>query len=128
MDSSRRRLTVAEVTALRTVLLHEGLPPLTEAEASPWITHPLLIQTPCNRQKVTGSESGGRTGSKQSGRTVESLDAPHVVLGDVPLTGVGSVGMHQSLRISRVPQAEGVTDLVSRHLDQVVEPHPCGVT
>lgn len=75
-----------------------------------------------------GSESGGRTGSKRPGRTVESLDAPHVVLGDVPLTGVGSVGMHQSLRVSGVPQAEGVTDLMSRHLDQVVEPHPCRVT
>lgn len=79
-------------------------------------------------ESQTGSDSGGRTGSDRSGRTVESLDAPHIVLGDVPLTGVGGVGMHQSLRVSGVPQAEGMADLVSRHLDQVVEPHPCRVT
>ncbi len=60
--------------------------------------------------------------------TVEPLDAPDVILGDVPLPGVRGVGMHQSLRISGVPQAESVTDLMSRHLDQVVQPHPCRVT
>lgn len=37
------RVTVAEVTALRTVLPHEGLPSFAESESSPWITDPLLI-------------------------------------------------------------------------------------
>lgn len=59
------------------------------------------------------------------GFTVESLDAPHVVLGDVPLSGVGGVGMHQSLRVSGVPQTQSVADLVCRHLDQVVQPDSC---
>lgn len=57
--------------------------------------------------------------------TVESLDAPHVVLGDVPLSGVGGIGMHQSLRVSGVPQTQSVADLVCRHLDQVVQPDSC---
>lgn len=37
-------LTKAEVTALWTVLLHEGPSLLTEAKVSPWTTYPLLIQ------------------------------------------------------------------------------------
>lgn len=37
------RVTVAEVTALRTVLPHEGLSSFAESESSPWITDPLLI-------------------------------------------------------------------------------------
>lgn len=60
--------------------------------------------------------------------TVQPLDAPDVVPGDVPLSRVGGVGMHQSLGVSGVPQAEGVADLMGRHLDQVVEPHPCSHT
>lgn len=92
-----------------------------------------LSRQPANKQSVTHSaleEVKRRNESKCciQNWTVESLDAPHVVLGDVPLSGVGGVRMHQSLRVSGVPQAESVTDLMSRHLDQVVEPHACRVT
>lgn len=37
-------LTVAEVAALRTVLPHEGSPPLAEAQTGPGVTHPLLVK------------------------------------------------------------------------------------
>lgn len=57
--------------------------------------------------------------------TVQSLDAPHVVLAHVPLARVGGVGVHQGLRVSGVPQAEGVADLMSCYLDQVVQPDTC---
>lgn len=49
-------LTVAEVTALRTVLLHEGLPPLTEAKSSPRVTNSLLIYTACRHTDGHTSE------------------------------------------------------------------------
>lgn len=45
-------LTVAEVAALRTVLLHERLPALAEAEASPRVTHSLLIQAACTHTQA----------------------------------------------------------------------------
>ena len=60
--------------------------------------------------------------------TIEPLDAPDVILSNVPLSGVGGVGMHQGLRVSGVPQAQSMADLMSRHLDQVVQPNSCKIT
>lgn len=49
----QRGLTVAEITALRTVLLHERLPSLAEAEPSPRVADSLLIQTTCRATDVS---------------------------------------------------------------------------
>ena len=50
-------LTQAEVAAPGTVLLHEGPSALTEAQASPGPTHPLLIPAPCRRNKAELAEA-----------------------------------------------------------------------
>lgn len=57
--------------------------------------------------------------------TIETLDAPDIILSDVPLSSVGSVWMHESLWVSGVPQTQGVANLMSCHLDQVVQPDTC---
>lgn len=66
--SAQNGLTEAEVTAPGTVLLHEGPPSLTEAEASPGIADPLLIQTPWHTDK----EQSFRGGSGSEGERVSS--------------------------------------------------------
>lgn len=54
-------LTVAEVAALRTVLPHEGSPPLAEAQTSPGVTHPLLVEaTWVQRSEVRAVEGAQR--------------------------------------------------------------------
>lgn len=56
--------------------------------------------------------------------TIESLDPPHIILSNVSLSGVRGVGMHQSLWVPGVPQTQSVTNLMSSHLDQVIQPDP----
>lgn len=51
---------------------------------------------------------------------------PDVVLSNVPLARVGGIGVHQGLGVTGVPQPQGVPDLMSRHLYQVIQPHTWG--
>jgi len=65
-------------------------------------------------------------GARGGVSTVESLDAPHVVLGNGSLAGEGGVGVHQRPRVAGVPQAKSMTDLMSCYLNQVIQPHTWG--
>lgn len=112
------------------VLLLSQKPRRAHGSQTRFLSRQPANQQSATRRKVKAAKQDNETPQREwrVASTVESLDAPHVILGDVPLACVGGVGMHQSLRVSGVPQAEGVTDLMCRYLDQVVQPHPCRVT
>lgn len=57
--------------------------------------------------------------------TVESVQAPHLVLCDELAPRQSCVQVHDGLRVQGVHEAQDVADLVSRYVDQVCQPHPC---
>lgn len=58
--------------------------------------------------------------------TVEPVDSPHLILGDGLFASQGGVDVHEGVGVQRVHEAQGVSDLVGCHMDQVCEPNSWG--
>lgn len=58
--------------------------------------------------------------------TVEPVDSPHLILGDGLFASQGGIDVHEGVGVQRVHEAQGVSDLVGCHMDQVCEPNSWG--
>lgn len=59
-------------------------------------------------------------------QTIESVEAPNLILCNSLPACQCSVQVHQGLRILGMHETKGMSNLMSCHMDQICEPHPCG--
>lgn len=85
------------------------------------------MESACFPQDAVNAAFKNRTAAtfRLCERTIEPVQAPHLVLRDQLAPRQGCIQVHDGLRVHGVHETQSVADFVSCHMDKIRQPNPC---